>query len=92
MNRIGKTELTKLHAKNTGQTHKQAQQDLDQLIGLIIQLTEQGTEISIPKFGTFKVISRKSYKGTNPQTHKPLTIPAKQILRFTPSSSRIKII
>jgi DNA-binding protein HU-beta len=40
-------------------------------------------------FGSFKVVNRKGRKGRNPQTGKPITIPAKRVVKFT-ASQKIK--
>jgi DNA-binding protein HU-beta len=40
-------------------------------------------------FGSFKVVTRKGHKGRNPQTGKPIQIPAKRVVKFT-SSKKIK--
>lgn len=39
--------------------------------------------VRLVNFGTFKVVERKARKGRNPQTGKPLDIPAKNVIKFT---------
>lgn len=39
--------------------------------------------VRLVNFGTFKVVERKARKGRNPQTGKPLQIPAKNVIKFT---------
>ncbi len=38
--------------------------------------------MSLVGFGTFSVIKRKAREGRNPQTGKPLKIPAKNVVKF----------
>lgn len=39
-------------------------------------------KMSLVGFGTFSVLKRKAREGRNPQTGKPLKIPAKKVVKF----------
>lgn len=39
-------------------------------------------KMSLVGFGTFSVIKRKAREGRNPQTGKPIKIPAKNVIKF----------
>jgi len=43
-------------------------------------------KLTYPGFGTFKKRKRNKKQGRNPQTGKPITIPAHYTVTFTPSS------
>lgn len=76
------------HVKNAageGLTKKQANEIVnavfDSLRGAI---TEDG-RFSYPGFGTFTVKDRKAREGRNPQTGKPIQIPASKTVTFKPA-------
>ncbi|MGO9568846.1 MAG: HU family DNA-binding protein [Desulfomonilaceae bacterium] len=48
-------------------------------------LQKKGGSIRISDLGTFKVLKRKSRTGVNPQTGKPIKIPAMTVPRFSAS-------
>jgi len=45
----------------------------------------KGTAIKISGFGKFRVLSKKSRMGRNPQTGEAMVISARKVLTFTPS-------
>lgn len=50
---------------------------------------EEGKNVVISDFGTFKVVERQARMGRNPQTGQQLEIPAKKVLKFVPSKAVI---
>ncbi len=42
---------------------------------------------NIPGIGKLKVVERKARKGRNPTTGEPMDIPAKKVVRLSPSST-----
>ncbi|MEJ5166139.1 MAG: HU family DNA-binding protein [Thermoanaerobaculia bacterium] len=81
---MNKTELVQKLSKTTGISQVKALEIVDALFdcrpgkGIIAIELDRGRKVSIPGFGTFMTRSRKARKGRNPQTGKPITIPAKK--------------
>lgn len=48
--------------------------------------------VSISNFGTFAVYRRKEYKGYNPATKEPITIPATDRVKFRPYAALKKTV
>ena len=46
--------------------------------------------VRLPELGTFKMKTRKSRKGRNPQTGRKMTIPAKKVVTFKAGKSLAK--
>ena len=51
----------------------------------ITEALAKGERITLPGFGTFKVITTAARTGRNPQTGEPVDIPAKRKVKFTPN-------
>ncbi len=45
---------------------------------------QSGDEVRLVGFGSFKVRTSAARKGVNPQTRRPLEVPAKERVRFSP--------
>ena len=79
-----KIELVREIAKVTQLTQTQDQQALDATITIIKNTLKRKEEVRLVGFGSFKVSSRKMRTGINPQTKKPMKIPACNVAKFTP--------
>ncbi len=81
---MNKTELVQKLSKTTGISQVKALEIVDALFdcrpgkGIIATELDKGKKVAIPGFGTFLTRSRKARKGRNPQTGKPIQIPAKK--------------
>jgi len=53
---------------------------------IMLQALNAGEDISIPKFGKFKIIERAERNGRNPKTGESMRIPAKKAVRFRPAN------
>lgn len=67
----------------TGMSKKQAAEAVDALIAAIKGALAKGEKVSLVGFGSFSVRKRKARTGRNPQTGKPLKIPAKKVPMFS---------
>lgn len=66
---------------------KQDSADLVELVFDIMKTTlESGESLKISGFGNFEVKKKADRKGRNPQTGEQITIAARQVLSFKPSS------
>ena len=71
--------------------HEMTQKDIDTLIDIVFEqaaagLAENG-ELKIADFGNFKVSERAARQGTNPRTGDKITIAARKVAKFKPSST-----
>lgn len=77
--------VDKIHA-NTGLTKDEAYAYLETILETIKKTLETAETVKIPGFGSFVVKKKNSRKGRNPQTAEQITITARKVLSFKPSS------
>ncbi len=86
-----KKELVNEIVKNCTISKKDAESVLTSTFTAITLALESGDQVSIPDFGTFKVIkkaARSERKGRNPKTGETMIIsakPEKKVPKFTPA-------
>lgn len=56
-------------------------------LDIIKEQLVKGDKVSLPGFGKFETVTRKAKTGRNPQTGKPVEIPARQAVKFTPGKA-----
>ena len=81
-NVAAKAKLTKVQAENA----------VNGFVEVIKETLKNGDKVSLVGFGTFSVAKRKARNGRNPQTGKPIKIPAKTVPKFSASPSLKKIL
>ena len=81
---VGKQELVKRVAEATSVTQKQVGEIFDATLTAIKEALQAGEEVRLIGFGTFAVRESAERPGVNPQTREPMTIPAKERVRFSP--------
>ena len=81
---VGKQELVKRVAEATNVTQKQVGEIFDATLTAIKEALQAGSEVRLIGFGTFAVRESAERSGVNPQTGEPMTIPAKERVRFSP--------
>lgn len=79
---MNKPELVSKVAEQTGITKKQAGAAIDAALHAIEDALSQGERVQLVGFGSFSVAERAARTGRNPQTGKPLEIPAKKVPKF----------
>lgn len=84
---MNKKELISAVADEVEITKEKAGQAIDCLFTLIEKSLKKGNEVRIPGFGTFKVSKRAARIGRNPQTKKPIKLPATTVPRFSAAKS-----
>jgi len=77
--------VDKIHA-NTGLTKDEAFACLETVLETIKKTFEDCEPVKIAGFGSFAVRKKKSRKGRNPQTGEPITITARKVLTYKPST------
>jgi len=81
-----KAELVdKIHS-NTGLTKDEAFAYMETILETIKKTLETAETVKITGFGSFVVKKKENRKGRNPQTGEPITITARKILTFKPST------
>ena len=81
-----KADIVERVAENTGSTKKESQ-DLVELVFNVLKSTlESGEKIKVSGFGNFEVKQKRDRRGRNPQTGESITIEARRILSFKPST------
>jgi DNA-binding protein HU-beta len=83
---MNKAELIDAIAQESGLTKADSKKALDALISSVGAGLKKGESITLVGFGSFSVSKREAKTGRNPQTGKPLQIPAKNVVRFKPGS------
>lgn len=84
---MNKAELVDAIAKEAKISKAQAQEAVDSFVKNVQGVLKKGDRLTLVGFGTFSTSQREARTGRNPQTGKPIKIPAKKIARFTPGKS-----
>ncbi len=79
---MNKTELIDAIAQKSGLSKTDAKKALDATLESISSEVKSGGKVVLVGFGTFSVSERSARKGINPQTKKPINIPAKKSAKF----------
>jgi DNA-binding protein HU-beta len=58
---------------------------VERVIAAIHGITKTGEDVRIQGFGSFKKQHKEAYTGRNPATGDAVEVPAKDVLKFTPS-------
>lgn len=79
---MNKSELVANVAEKTGLTKKDAEKAVGAVFDTISETLVAGEKVQLIGFGTFEVRDRKERQGQNPQTKKPIVIPATKVPAF----------
>ena len=61
-----------------------AEKAINSLIRIVSETLKKSGRLALAGFGTFSVTERKAREGRNPQTGKPIKIPATKVVKFKP--------
>lgn len=70
----------------TGLNRKESAEMLEAVFSIMKETLESGDNLKISGFGNFEIKSKQARRGRNPQTGEALTIDARRVLTFKPSS------
>ena len=92
MKTLTKRELAKqLQTVFPFMSQKLAVDVIEQLADLIVcHFQEDGKLFVVRSFGALKLVKRKAFTGTNPQTGAPLPMRARRTLAFKPSAEVVR--
>ncbi len=79
---MNKGELVERMAQAAGISKTAADSALNAFMDAVTDALESGDKVVLVGFGTFSVSKRKARTGRNPQTGKPMKIPAKKVVKF----------
>ena len=82
---MNKSDIVARMAKKTC-SHKEAEEALNEFMSCVSDSLKKGDKVTLVGFGSWDVRKRAARKGRNPQTGKPLNIPAKKVVRFRAGS------
>ena len=75
----------KIHT-TTGLSKKDSSTMMESVFAIMKESLEAGETIKISGFGSFEVKQKEARRGRNPQTGEAITIEARKVLTFKPSS------
>ncbi len=81
-----KADLVEIVAEKTGLTRTDVAVTIDSLLDAVKKALENGNNIEIRGFGTFKIKPRKARKARNPRTGDVVPVPDRNIPVFKPSN------
>ena len=79
---MNKTELIAAMASKADLTKKDTEKALSAFVDTVTEALVAGGKVQLVGFGTFDVAARAAREGRNPQTGKPMPIPASKAPRF----------
>ncbi|MFA6170159.1 MAG: HU family DNA-binding protein [Candidatus Margulisiibacteriota bacterium] len=80
---MNKQDLCAYVSKQTKLPKAKIMNILDTTFNAIEGSLKKGQDVRLVGFGTWKKLRRKARPGRNPQTGKKLTIPARNVIRFS---------
>lgn len=80
---MNKEQLCSFVSKQTKMSKTKVMAMLDTTFDAIESSLKKGQEVRLVGFGTWKKARRKARPGRNPQTGKKLTIPARNVVKFS---------
>lgn len=86
---MNKAQLIEEIALQTGETKASTGRALEATIEVISRALQEGRNVTLVGFGTFKVTERASRKGVHPRTTAAIRIPASKVPRFV-AGARLK--
>ena len=87
-----KKELVERLSKKVGLTKKAAADSVNSIFGTIKESLAKGDKVVITGFGTFKVRTRTTRKGRNPQTGNSIQIAGHRLPGFTAGKTLRRLI
>ena len=84
---MNKGELVDAVAKDAKISKAEAQAAVDSVVDNVTATLKQGNKVTLVGFGTFSMSDRSAREGRNPQTGKPIKIPAKKVAKFSPGKA-----
>jgi len=81
---VNKKELIEAIRQDLRLTVRETERFINSFMENVTKELEDGGEVRLVGFGTFKTVEKAARKGINPQTKKEIEIAAKKLPKFTP--------
>ena len=81
---MNKKELIEVIRQDLRLTVRETERFINSFMENVTQELEDGGEVRLVGFGTFKTVEKAARKGINPRTKKEIKIAAKKMPKFTP--------
>ena len=81
-----KADIAERIQDGTGLTRKESAEMMEEVFSIMKSTLEQGENLKISGLGSFVVKQKNDRRGRNPQTGETITIAARRIVTFKPSS------
>jgi DNA-binding protein HU-beta len=89
---VNKQQLISQVANKSRISKSQALRITDSILNTIEGALKKGEKVQLVGFGSWNKRRRKARTGRNPQTGVPISIPAKNVVSFTPGSFLLDLI
>ena len=87
-----KADMVNRMARDAKVTKRAAETALQSALKGIRDSLKKGQKVTLVGFGSFGIGRRKARTGRNPQTGKPIKIPAAKVVRFRPGAELKKAV
>jgi DNA-binding protein HU-beta len=87
MAKLTKNDIVRQIAKAHGTTQDAVRAPIDAMIDAMVDAIDDGQDVFIPGFGTFKPVSRDARQARNPRTGEMVDVPAKRVMTFKPAAA-----
>lgn len=84
---MNKKQLAANVAAKTGLTNVMVSKNIDAIFNAIKENLENEGSITLKGFGSFSIGNRMARNGIDPSTQKPMSIPARKVVKFTVSKN-----
>lgn len=84
------SEIVKEIAKSTGKTLAEVAEVVDAFLCGISDSLNEGKNVTLRDFGSFKISQRSERTARNPKTGEQITVPAKEVITFK-AAKKIKL-
>lgn len=82
---MNKADIEREVAAKSGLTQKQAKQAIEAFMASVKEGVKKDGKVQLVGFGSFNLQHREARTGRNPKTGAEITIPAKDVVKFSPS-------
>jgi integration host factor subunit alpha len=81
-----KADIVEKIQAGTGMTKNESAEMMEEVFSIMKSTLEQGENLKISGFGSFVVKQKNDRRGRNPQTGETITISARRVVIFKPST------
>lgn len=84
---MDKKEIVALVSEESGESKAATERVIDCLLSNIVKACSKGEDVRFVGFGSFSRVLREAKEGRNPRTGEKMTIPARNVPKFTAGKS-----